>query len=94
MTSNRSTLILVTGEDAITKTKTIRGCHKFNETEETRGIRGRYCYVECVSIEEAERLKRSGDPRAKQLIAAIIEGIVHAPDTPDEVIIISEIFGC
>lgn len=93
MTSNPSTLVLVVGEDAITKAKTIRGYHKFKEAEETRGIRGKYCYVECVSIEEAEDLKRNGDPRAKQFIAVIIEGIIHAPDTLDEVPIISEIFG-
>ena len=91
--SNPSTLLLVVGENAITKTKTIRGYHKFKEAEETRGIRGKYCYVECVSIEEAERLKQNSDPRAKQLIAIIIEGIVHAPDTLDEVPVISEIFG-
>ena len=94
MTSNLSTLILVVGEDAIAKTKAIRGHHRFKEEEEIRGIRGKYCYVECVSIEEAEELKRNGDPRAKQLIAVIIEGIVHAPDTPEEVSVISEIFGC
>ena len=94
MTSNLSTLVLVAGKDAIIKTKTIRGYYKFKEEEETRGIRGKYCYVECVSMREAERLKRNGDPQAKQLIAVIIEGIVHAPDTPDEVSVISEIFGC
>ena len=93
MTSNPSTLFLVVGENVITKTKTIRGYHKFKEAEETQGIRRKYCYVECVSIEEAERLKQNSDPRAKQLIAIIIEGIVHAPDTLDEVPVISEIFG-
>lgn len=92
MTSNSSTLILVFGEDALTKTKVIRGYHRFKEDEEIRGIRGKYCYVENVSLEEVKRLKANGHPQAKQLIAVIIEGIVHAPDTQDEVSTILEIF--
>lgn len=92
MTSNSSTLILVSGEDALTKTKAIRGYHRFKEDEEIRGIRGKYCYVENVSLEEVERLKASNHPQAKQLIAVIIEGVVHAPDTEDEIPVILEIF--
>lgn len=92
MTSNSSTLILVSGEDALTKTKAIRGYHRFREDEEIRGIRGKYCYIEDVSLEEVERLKANGHPQAKQLIAVIIEGIVHAPDAQDEIPVILEIF--
>lgn len=65
MTSNSSTLILVSGEDALTKTKAIRGYHRFREDEEIRGIRGKYCYIEDVSLEEVERLKANGHPQAK-----------------------------
>lgn len=92
MTSNLSTLISVSGEDALTKTKAIRGYHRFKEDEEIRGIRGKYGYVENVSLEEVKRLKTNGHPQAKQLIAVIIEGVVHAPDTQDEIPVILDIF--
>jgi len=92
MTSNSSTLILVSDEDALTKTKSIRGYHRFRENEEIRGIRGKYCYIKDVSLEEVERLKANDHPQVKQLIAVVIEGIVHAPDTQDETPVILEIF--
>lgn len=92
MVSNSSTLFLVAGDNAIAKTKEIRGYHKFNEEEETRGIRGKYCYVEDVSQKDLAEMKTSCHPRAKHLIAVIIEGVVHAPDTSLEVSVMQEIF--
>lgn len=93
MTSNSSTLILVSGEDnVLEKTKAIRGYHRFREDEEIRGIRGKYSYVENVSLEEVKKMKAGGHPKAEQFIAVIIEGIVHAPDAQDEIPVILDIF--
>ncbi|TSC94256.1 MAG: hypothetical protein CEN87_551 [Parcubacteria group bacterium Licking1014_1] len=93
MTSNLSILILLSGVDAIKKTKIIRGFHKTKESNETLGIRGKYCYVEDISPEDIAMLKANCHPQRKRLVDIIIEGIVHAPDTPDELPVVLDIFG-
>lgn len=92
MVSNYSTAFMLSGEDAINKTKMIRGSQRTKECDEISGIRGRYCYVADISAEDRRRLEANYHPDRERLVEIIIGGVLHASDTPDEVITISKIF--
>lgn len=92
MTSNRSTLFLLSGFDAINKAKTIRGCQRNRSSEKIVGIRGKYCLIEDVSDGDWIKLKAGRHPDQKRLVAIIIGSIVHAPDSEAEISVALEIF--
>lgn len=92
MTSNYSTAFIFSGEDAIKKTKTIRGSQKTKKEDETLGIRGQYCYVADISEDDRRKLEANRHPDRERLIETIIGGVLHASDTVEEIVIISKIF--
>ena len=85
MVSNYSTLILVDGTDAVVKTKLIRGDCRHSNSDPMSGVRGKYCYVEDISVDDWDKLLRKCHPDAQRLIQIIIGGVLHAPDSEQEV---------
>ena len=85
MVSNYSTLILVDGTDAIVKTKLIRVDCRHSNSDPMSGVRGKYCHVEDISADDWDKLLKRCHPDTERLIQIIIGGVLHAPDSEQEV---------